>query len=79
MSRFDVPHEKYVPILVEFYQLSQRAGKATPESTQMDLKGPPEEALAGGQVGINTVSARRLERCCTFRRIELISNIVCAI
>ena len=42
------PHEKYVPILVELYQLCQRAGKATPESTQMDLEGPPEEILTGG-------------------------------
>ena len=42
------PHEKYVPILVELYQLSHRAGKATPESTQMDLEGPPEEILTGG-------------------------------
>ena len=43
-----VPHEKYAPSLVELYPLTHRAGKATPESTQLDLEGPPEDALAGG-------------------------------
>ena len=42
------PHEKYVPGLIELYNLSQRAGKATPESTQMDLEGSPEDVLTGG-------------------------------
>ena len=42
------PHEKYVPSLVELYNLSQRAGKATPESTQLDLEGTPEDVLTGG-------------------------------
>ena len=42
------PHEKYVPSLVELYHLSQRTGKATPESTQMDLEGSPEDVLTDG-------------------------------
>ena len=43
-----LPREKYVPSLVELYHLSLRAGKATPESTQLDLEGAPEDVLAGG-------------------------------
>ena len=43
-----IPHGKYAPGRVELYQLAQRDGKATPESTQLDLEGPPEHVLIGG-------------------------------
>ena len=43
-----MPHERYVPGLLELYNLTNRAGKATPESTQVDLEGGPEDRLQGG-------------------------------
>ena len=42
-----MPHEKYIPNLLQLYQLDKRAGKATPESGQENLEGPPEEVLEG--------------------------------
>ena len=42
-----MPHEKYVPNLVELYHLEHRPGRATPESTQVNLEGAPEDCLEG--------------------------------
>ena len=42
-----MPHEKYIPNLVELYHLEHRLGRATPESTQMNLEGAPEDCLEG--------------------------------
>lgn len=42
-----MPHEKYIPSLVELYHLENRSGRATPESTQMNLEGGPEDCLEG--------------------------------
>ena len=44
-----MPHEKYTPSLMELYQLERRPGKATPESAQENLEGPPEEVLEGDE------------------------------
>ena len=42
-----MPHEKYIPNLLQLYQLDKRAGKATPESGQENLEGLPDEILEG--------------------------------
>eukprot|EP00913_Durusdinium_trenchii_P016912 g15900.t1 len=42
-----MPHEKYIPNLLQLYQLDKRAGKATPESGQENLEGSPDEILEG--------------------------------
>ena len=44
-----MPHERYVPGLLELYNLTNRAGKATPESTQVDLEGDPADKLETGE------------------------------
>lgn len=40
-----MPHEKYMPGLLDLYNLNNRMGKATPESTQVDLEGGPDDKL----------------------------------
>ena len=42
-----MPHEKYIPSLIRLYKLDHRVGRATPESTQVSLEGPPEDCLQG--------------------------------
>ena len=42
-----MPHEKYIPALVELYGLEKKAGKATPESMQVELEGKSDELLEG--------------------------------
>ena len=42
-----MPHEKYIPALVELYGLEKKAGKATPESMQVELEGSSDELLEG--------------------------------
>ena len=42
-----MPHEKYIPSLMELYKLEHRGGRATPESTHVSLEGPPEDVLDG--------------------------------
>ena len=42
-----MPHEKYILSLLQLYQLEKSAGKATPESGQENLEGPPDEVLEG--------------------------------
>ena len=41
------PHEKYIPNLLQLYQLDKRSGKASPESGQDNLEGAPDEILEG--------------------------------
>ena len=42
-----MPHEKYIPALVELYGLEKKAGKASPESMQVELEGNSDELLEG--------------------------------
>ena len=42
-----MPHERYIPALVELYGLEKRTGKATPESSQVELEGGPSDLLEG--------------------------------
>ena len=42
-----MPHERYIPALVELYGLENRTGKATPESSQVELEGGPSDLLEG--------------------------------
>ena len=38
-----MPHKRYVPGLLELYNFANRAGKATPERTRVDLEGDPAD------------------------------------
>lgn len=43
-----MPPERYVPGLLELYHLTNKAGKATPESAQVDLEDGSEDKLEAG-------------------------------
>ena len=65
-----MPHERYVPGLLELYHLANKAGKATPESAQVDLEGGPEDKLeAADQRRFRSASGTLL--CLSQGRIDI--------